>query len=257
MSNKKVSAAKPKIGGAIYAAPVGTTLPTNATSSLNAAFNALGYVSEDGLTNGGDRETEKIKAWGGDTVLSLLTSKDDTFSFTLLEVLEVEVQKVVRGAANVSGSLAAGIAVQVNSDELDYYSWVVDMVLTDGVLQRIVIPCAKVTDIAEVVYTHTAAIGYDVTIDAEPDESGNTHYEYFYGASAAVADPVITITSHSATITCATSDAIIYYTLNGTKPTEASAVYSGAVGNMTGKTIKAVAYKAGLKPSGVVSKTDA
>jgi len=256
MAKKNVTAAKPPIGGAIYNAPVGTTLPTSATASLNAAFNSLGYISEDGMTNGGDRETESIKAWGGDTVLSLTNSVEDTFSFKLIEAMNVDVLKTVRGSGNVSGTLASGIAIEVNSDELDYYSWVVDMILADGVLERIVIPCAKITEIAEIVYVHTDAVGYDVTITAEPDDSGNTHYEYIYGATSAVADPVITISSHSATITCATSDAVIYYTLNGMTPTEASAVYTGAVGGMTGKTIKAKAFKSGLLPSGVVSKTD-
>lgn len=41
----KVSVGKPKVGGAIHWAPLGTTLPTSATESLNVAFKELGYVS--------------------------------------------------------------------------------------------------------------------------------------------------------------------------------------------------------------------
>ena len=256
MAKKKVTAAKPPIGGAIYVAPVGTTLPTNATASLNAAFNALGYISDDGMTNSLNRESETIKAWGGDTVLTLMTSMEDTFSFKLIEALNTYVLEVVRGSGNVSGSLAAGIEIDVNAADLDYYSWVVDMILADGVVERMVIPQAKVTDIAKITYVHTDAIGYDVTITAEPDDSGNSHYEYIYGASSAVADPVITISTHSATITCSTSDAVIHYTLNGQTPTEASAVYSAAVTTTAGQTIKAKAFKAGMLPSGVAVATD-
>ena len=43
MSNSShVTTAKPKVGGAIYSAPLGTELPTDATTALNTAFKSLG-----------------------------------------------------------------------------------------------------------------------------------------------------------------------------------------------------------------------
>ena len=72
-----VTAGKPKIGGAVFRAALGSTLPTDATTALDAAFKSLGYCSEDGVTNSNSPDSTDIKAWGGDTVLNIQESKDD------------------------------------------------------------------------------------------------------------------------------------------------------------------------------------
>lgn len=176
-----VSVGKPKIGGAIYTAPAGSTLPTDATTALDAAFKCLGYVSEDGLTNSNSPSTETVKAWGGDTVLTILSEREDTFTFKLLEVMDVEVLKAVYGADNVTGTLATGITVRANVSTAPAACWVFDMVLTDGALKRIVVPNANVTELGDIVYRDSEAIGYEVTITAKPGDSSfdyDTHKEY-------------------------------------------------------------------------------
>lgn len=173
-----VTASKPKIGGAVYRAPVGTALPTDTTTDLNNAFVCLGYISEDGLTNSNSPESDSLKAWGGDTVLTYQSSKDDTFQFTLIEALNVEVLKMIYGADNVSGTLAAGISVSANSDEAEEASYVVEMVMRNDAVKRIVIPDAKITEVGDIVYADEEAAGYEVTLSAMPDATGNTHYEY-------------------------------------------------------------------------------
>ena len=173
----KVTVSKPKTGGAIYRAPLGTSLPTDASSELDVAFKELGYASEDGLVNSNSPESNSIKAWGGDTVYTYQKEKDDTFQFKLLEALNPDVLKTVYGDDNVTGTVQAGLTVKANSSAAEDKAWVVELIL-NGVLKRVVVPKAKITEMDDIVYADEEALGYDITITATPDTDGNTHYEY-------------------------------------------------------------------------------
>lgn len=183
--SRNVSAAEPKIGGAISVAPLGTSLPETANANLAAAFVKLGYVSEDGLTNSNPIESEQIGSWDGETVLTVENSRTDSFRFKLLEVLNVNVLKAIYGSDNVEGTLESGITVKANSKPKEEMSWVVDMVMKNGVLKRIVIPQAKLSGLEDIVYKRNEAVGYDATITATPyeDYGGDTHRELIIKAS--------------------------------------------------------------------------
>ena len=180
-----VTASKPKVGGAIYRAPLGTMLPKDAISELNEAFKSLGYIGEDGIVNGNSMTTEKVKAWGGDVVLESETEKTDTFKVKLLEALNVDVLKAVYGDGNVTGDINTGIAVKANNEEQKECCWVVDMILRGGIMKRVVIPNGKVTNVGDITYKDGAPIGYETTISAVEDAEGQTHYEYIMATQGA------------------------------------------------------------------------
>nr|WP_325300310.1 phage tail protein [uncultured Dysosmobacter sp.] len=181
----KVSAGKPAVVGAIYTAPVNSTLPTKAKEDLDPAFQCVGYISNDGVANDNSPERETTRAWGGDPVNTSQTEKDDTYKFTMIEALNVNVLKAVYGEKNVSGDLATGITIRANSQEQPNMAWVVDMILKGDVPKRIVIPSAAVTAVGTITYADSSVIGYETTISAEPwaDYEGDTHREFIGGAS--------------------------------------------------------------------------
>ena len=179
-----VSTGKPNVTGSVYRAPLGTALPTDATTALNSAFKHLGYVSEDGLVNANGPETDSIKAWGGDTVLGLQSEKQDTWKLTLIEVLNKYVQEAVYTSDNVSGDLDTGITIKANSKEMEEACWVFDMLMRGDVLKRVVLPDAKISELGDIVYKDDEAIGYEITLLATPDATKNTHYEYIKKAGS-------------------------------------------------------------------------
>lgn len=182
---KNVSFGKPKVSGAIYRGLLGEglTLPTDATTALDSDFKCLGYVSEDGLTNSTENSDDGIKAWGGDPVLITDDARKDTFKFKLIEILNEDVLKAVYVDDNVTVAAATtttpkSITIQANNKEQPECCWVVEMLLRDGNPKRIVIPKGKITEIGDIVYKDDEAVGYDLTISADADSNGNTHYEY-------------------------------------------------------------------------------
>lgn len=173
-----VTSAKPKVGGAVFVAPLGTPVPKDAKTELNEAFKNLGFVSTEGLKNNNTASTKDTKAWGGATVNTTQTEKTDKFQLELIESLNVDTLKFVYGENNVNGTLETGIAIKVGVEESETQVLVVDMILKDGILKRIVAPLAKLTELGEINYNDEDSLGYDVTIAAFLDKDGFSHYEY-------------------------------------------------------------------------------
>lgn len=175
----KATAAKPVIGGAVEYGPLTATLPTDASSTATG-FTNVGYISEDGLTRSRELENDTVKAWGGDVVLVLEMGQTETFQFTMIEPANVAALKLVNGDDSVSGTdLASGITVVSNNKEKGGHKFVITMAEAENTVHRICIPYGVVSAIGETVYTDGGAVGYDVTVTAIADSSGNTCYEYF------------------------------------------------------------------------------
>jgi len=174
---QNVSFGKPKATGAVFVAPAGTTVPTDATSELDVAFKGLGYVSEDGLVNSVETDTESVNAWGGDQVLVGQTTFAETFTVNLIET-NPEALKVYYGEDNVTVD-GDNITVNQKTAQLPECVVVFELVLTGGRVKRIVVPRAQIADRSgEITYVDGEAIAYPAAFTAYPDGNGTTHVEY-------------------------------------------------------------------------------
>ena len=182
-----VTTGKPNISGAIYTAPIGTTLPTDATTALDTAkFVCLGYVSEDGLSNNNELTVEAIKAWGGNIVYRSLTEMNDEFALALIETENVDVLKTVYGENHVSVNADGDVSVDVVGEDPIERVWVFELALRGGKAKRIVVPDGAITSRSEITYNDSDAVAYGITISAYPDSSASTHKEYIEGSPASI-----------------------------------------------------------------------
>lgn len=158
--------------GAVFGAPLGTTLPTDVDDALDVAFADLGFISDAGLVEGISTSTNKIKNWKGDTVRQVQTEHTLTYKFTMIETNE-DTDDVYYGSAPSDG---------IKGEQGTRQSWVFDVFDGDETI-RILVPDGQVTERGDVNYRNDQAIAYDVTVTAYPDDSNNKAYHFRTGGS--------------------------------------------------------------------------
>ena len=182
-----VTTGKPNIGGGVWVAPKGTTLPTDATTALDTTkFVCLGYISEDGLENNNEMDVSAIKAWGGMIVYRSLTELTDEFSFAMIETENVDVKKTVYGSNNVTVDGSNNITVNVVADDPEEFVWVFELALRNNIAHRIVVPDGAITAREAITYNDSDPVAYGVTVSAYPDSTGKSHVEFTEGVTVSM-----------------------------------------------------------------------
>lgn len=167
--------------GAIFSAPLGTTVPTNATATLDAAFVDSGYVSEDGLSFTPEISTTDINEWNGSLVRRIKETFNGTLSWAHLETNEQSLKNAFGDdavtATAATQSHGNQLAVSIAGDLPAAKAWVFK--LKDGDNRMlIVVPNGQITGVEEVSFTSSDAITWGVTLSAYPDSAGNSIYIY-------------------------------------------------------------------------------
>lgn len=182
-NSRNVVAGKPRPGGAIFRAPLGTALPTNEKDALGVAFISQGYAHADGLERAITKAYEAILAWGGDEVKKSRTELSIALTFTLIEAANGNVAKTIWGDDAVTvtpatDSTGTKIAVDYEGEDPPESVWVFDLKDGDHV-RRIVLGRAQVTteDFTQT-FVDNDVIGYPVTLSVFKDASGAYFHEY-------------------------------------------------------------------------------
>lgn len=179
---KNVVVGRPLSTGGVSSGALGATLPTDAKTALDASIKAVGYIGEDGLKETIDRNTDKIKAWGGDVVKVVQTEFSVMWEYSMIESLSSTVNQEVYGEANVTvtpATAATGtlVTVKVNSEQLGHKARVFD--IKDGnALVRVVGPDTQITSVGDITYSDSDVIAYPVTVEGFRDAAGNQAYKY-------------------------------------------------------------------------------
>jgi hypothetical protein len=151
------------VTGSVYRAPVGTALPTDTTTALNAAFEEVGLITPDALTESLEVTKEILRAWQRPTgVRTITTEVNWTFQFQAMETSPIVLELYYGGAeTTVAGAVATTEipTTPVNTEK----AWVIQ--IEDGdIITRYVIPKGDVTERGEVPHRGTEGTVWDITV---------------------------------------------------------------------------------------------
>lgn len=170
--------------GYIWVAPLGTAIPSDATTELDAAFVGLGYLSEDGLTEPASFEPgDDIVAAGGDTVAQADPTFSKTWTGTCIESLNEDLLKVAYGSGNVTVTAATGtkdgvITVKEQAGDIEHHVIVIDEMLKGGRKRRNVMADATFLITGDITHVHTALVNFEFTINAYPTATQPAQTQY-------------------------------------------------------------------------------
>lgn len=176
MDVSQVGIGSADVSGAIFVAPKGTTLPTDATTSLGGTFTLLGFTSDAGVTISESMNNTDLKAWEGRTAIHAVTEYTESVSFMPIQC-NADVAKLMWGAGAVTVGANGAITTKHHGNTLEPVCIVIETTPRTGIVKRY---CGtfQLTERGEHVMDGTQVEGRQLTFEAVADSDGYTMYEY-------------------------------------------------------------------------------
>lgn len=160
-NTKNVSYGKFKPGAYFFVAPYGTTLPTDNTSELDAAFENMGFMGDDGFTFDNSVTANTAQDANGDTIASSSGAPTKTITTTFREIKEASM-KVVYGSGNVTDENGV-LTIHDKGPNNELKSAVVEALLADGRKDRKVIPMCSPNQLGSESIVYSSLVGKPMT----------------------------------------------------------------------------------------------
>lgn len=133
-----------EIGGYLHRAPIGTTLPTDATTALGSAFEFVSVISRDGVTTVHESETIEENDWADKPIFTEVTNEKVRKTQTLLSNT-MAAAKCKYGDTAVTGTAAAWSVKHGLNAPREEYIYVWETLINKRTKKRSIMPRGKVT----------------------------------------------------------------------------------------------------------------
>lgn len=165
--------------GAVYVTDLGVTnatAPTDASSALDAAFNAIGGISDDGLTESTSQDRTKVYLWQKNQLARQIAGQyEKTFKFAATET-NLITAGVHWGGSTITQT-SEGLSIAETPSTTDIRQWVLHGI-DGGKAQRVYIPLGEVTERGDSVWSSKDVTVYEWTLTCYLDTLGHPSYRF-------------------------------------------------------------------------------
>lgn len=163
-----------KKGAYFLVAPYGTTLPTDNSAELDAAFKNMGFMGDGGFSFSNSSTTNTGRDSNGDAIATAAGEVEKTMNCIFRE-LKADGLKVVYGQDNVTDADGV-LTVHDKGPNSEVYSGVIEILLADGRKDRKVIPQMVPNQLGNETISYSELVGKDMTFAVLLDGTIGDYY---------------------------------------------------------------------------------
>ncbi len=180
-NKKNAGAAKGKAGGYAFFLPASVAVPTDYTTALPDGAMNIGYVSEDGITDSPEFETEEHKDGNGDSVATTQSGYAKTLTMKPIEH-KADTLRLAYGEDNVTDTDGA-LTVHNKGTYGMAGALVLELVMRGSRAARRVYPNVEVTEVGEATMVSGDLFATELTLTVYKDDATGDYDVTYYAST--------------------------------------------------------------------------